>query len=82
MNCIQKFKKMTQETFKKVLTYVIFDRSEKNETLYTKILTNNVRNYPLPHAITSPPIWQFWTVLESAFMENSRGLELLCKNVQ
>ena len=39
MNCIQKFKKMTQETFKKVLTYVIFDRSEKNETLYTKILT-------------------------------------------
>ena len=143
---------MTQETFKKSSNICNFwQKGEKWHTIQQnpsslgRMMHNNVRNYPLPHTITSPPIWQFWTshfmeilssnaiilqpppplwrwhnmwmvpnialgefwlslvdeynrttsfqkqmpasktirrLRRSAFFENIRGLELLCKNVQ
>ena len=64
---------MTQKTFKKSSNICNFwQKGEKWHTIQQnpsslgRMMHNNVRNYPIPHTITSPPIWQFWT---SHFME-------------
>ena len=64
---------MTQETFKKSSNICNFwQKGEKWHTIQQnpsslgRMMHDNVRNYPIPHTITSPPIWQFWT---SHFME-------------